>query len=172
MSASSKFAAKKLYEVTTGAMYESESTQSMWAYSVHYEEKVTSGRMRMTIQKISASEVIEALGGSMTDETQQKVVGYTVQAFLERWSQTNGWMHVIDWMGNPSSSFVEIENQLYEMFKSFVTGTVADIDITEPFPDYDPFPPQRPGKQKTSKTKNPESNKPKKEEPPLDFEWI
>ena len=109
MSASSKFAAKKLYEVTTGAMYESESTQSMWAYSVHYEEKVTSGRMRMTIQKISASEVIEALGGSMTDETQQKVVGYTVQAFLERWSQTNGWMHVIDWMGNPSSSFVEIE---------------------------------------------------------------
>ncbi len=172
MPASSKFAAKKLYEVTTGAMYESESVQSMWAYSVQYEEKLNTGRMRMTIQKVSAAEVIEALGGSMTEETQQKIVGYSVQAFLERWSQTNGWMHVIDWMGNPSSSFIEIENDMYEMFKSFVTGTVADISEKEPYPDYDPFPPPRTGKPKSVKTNDEPRVKPKKTDPEPDFEWI
>ena len=60
---SATFTAKKLFETSTGSQYESESIQSLWAYSVEYNSKTRSGRFRISIQKVSAAEMIEALGG-------------------------------------------------------------------------------------------------------------
>ena len=166
-----KFAAKKLYEVTTGAQYESESIQSMWAYSVKYINKVTTGRFRMTMQKVSAAEMIEALGGSI-DQQQVDTVAYSISAYLEKWCPGKGWIHVIDWMGNPNSSFSEIESNLYDMYKAFVTGTEANIVNEDFFPSFDPdpFPPST--KPEAKKIIIPKPDVPPRSPSDSDFDWI
>ena len=170
MSENASFSAKKLYEQTTGAQFESESVQSVWAYSVKYKEKISTGRIRMTMQKVSAAEMIEALGGSLSAEDQSKISGYSISAYLEKWTSDKGWLHVLDWMGNPSASFVEIEQSLYEMYKSFVTGTVADLPNSMSFPDFDPFPPPRDPAVKKTPTPTKKKNTPEPKD--SDFDWI
>ena len=167
-----KFAAKKLYEVTTGSQYESESIQSMWAYSVKYINKTSTGRFKMTMQKVSAAEMIEALGGNV-DQKQNDLVAYSISAYLEKWVAGKGWIHVIDWMGNPNANFTEIEANLYDMYKSFVTGIEVNISSDDYFPAFDPDPFPPPAKPEAKKIKIPKPDAPRKPPPDdSDFDWI
>ena len=58
------------------------------------------------------------------------------------------------------------------MFKSFVTGMPADLEASDFFPDFDPFPPI--GKPKVNEyiKKNPVKSPPKPPPDDSDFDWI
>jgi hypothetical protein len=126
-----KFIKKKLFEVSTGKG--SGTTETMWAYSVLTEKVKSTGRYRIRISRMSAAEMIEALGATST-EKYTDIEGHSIQAYLEKWVET-GWIPCLDWLGAPSSNNAQIEKDLSDMFMAFVTGNPVELDY---FPDFTP----------------------------------
>ncbi|OUU74689.1 MAG: hypothetical protein CBC29_06055 [Methylococcaceae bacterium TMED69] len=137
---------RKLFQLSgAGEFTDPESYESMWAYSIRYPgtDHSTPGRYRIRITRMSAKDFIILMGGDPTDADPQ---GYSIQGLLEKWTN-NGWIHCLDWMGNPTSSNEEIESDLNEMFQAFTTGLPTDKNWEIP-----PRPPPRP-KRKDAKDK-------------------
>ena len=159
-----KFMKKKLFEVSTGRG--SGTTETMWAYSVATEKSKVTGRFRIRISRMTAAEMIEALGAN-PEEVPSDLSAQTIQAYLEKWTDT-GWIPCLDWLGDPSSDNYQIEKDLSDMFKAFITGNPAEIIAV---PD---FPPPRSYPKKTSAdvVKIPPSTPTSGSDDSPDFDWI
>ena len=116
-----EYCVKKLYHACSLAGPEnSESYESIWAYFIKYQLSSSSiaGRFRIRITKMSAVDFIAMMGGNPENVPPD---GFSIQGFVEKWTN-NGWIHCLDWLGNPETPNLEIESDLLEMFKSFTTG--------------------------------------------------
>lgn len=119
-----EYTVKKLYEVATGGNEESKTFESMWGYSLSYLGKVETGRVRIRITKMSASDFLAAFGKNPNDDeyAQAEYSGYSISGYLEKWHKNKGWIQCLDWLGEPDASNYLIEKDLLAMFKAFVTG--------------------------------------------------
>ena len=134
------FKTKCLFK-NSNATYGSDASaiESVWAY-IHGVEKKKTGRYRIRVTKMSASELIQM--GLAPEETPPEFYG--LQATLGSWHETNGWLPLFDWVGDPMSEISDIEKDLGKQFQAFVTG----ISLDETF-DFDlPKPPKKPKKKK------------------------
>jgi hypothetical protein len=131
-----KFMRKKLFEITTGKT--SGTTETMWAYSVSTESTTSTGRYRIRISRMTAAEMIEALGANPED-VPTDLTAHTVQAYLEKWHDT-GWIPCLDWLGAPSSDNYQIETDLSDMFQAFITGSPTYIESLPDFPPPKSYP--------------------------------
>ena len=102
--------------------------ESVWAYSVQYPgaDHRTPGRYRIRITKMTGAEFMAMMGQQI--DVEDISVEYSMQAFLEKWS-SEGWIHVLDWIGNPDSTSAEIEGDLNEMYQAFATGEPVGTDF-------------------------------------------
>jgi hypothetical protein len=119
-----EYTVKKLYEVATGGNEESKTFESMWGYSLSYLGKVDTGRVRIRITKMSASDFLAAFGKNPNDDeyAQEEYSGYSISGYLEKWHKDKGWVQCLDWLGEPDASNYLIEKDLLAMFKAFITG--------------------------------------------------
>lgn len=133
-----EYTVKKLYEVSTDTSEDSKTFESMWGYSLSYLGKVESGRVRIRITKMSASDFLAAFGKNPeADEYESAdLTGYSISGYLEKWQKEKGWIQCLDWLGEPDASNLRIEKELLDMFKAFVTGmpstVLIDDDPSEP----------------------------------------
>jgi len=189
-----EYTVKKLYEVSTGTSEDSKTFESMWGYSLSYLGKVDSGRVRIRITKMSASDFLAAFGKNPeADEYQTSdLSGYSISGYLEKWHTGQGWVQCLDWLGEPEASNLTIEKDLLDMFKAFVTGMPSTLLITPsdgPFSgnpkrsgssiDFSKYIEKPAGKSSPNKSdkdnSSPKANKkdPKKKQPSDDdFDWI
>ena len=134
-----EYKVKKLYEVATGGNEESKTFESMWGYSLSYLGKVETGRVRIRITKMSASDFLAAFGKNPNDDeyAQAEYSGYSISGYLEKWHKNKGWIQCLDWLGEPDASNYLIEKDLLAMFKAFVTGhpsvMLGGDDIPKPY---------------------------------------
>lgn len=165
------YKSKLLFRNTNGSFTRDASAiESVWAYLYGVESKTT-GRYRIRVTKMSAQELIAM--GLAPEETPPDFYG--LQANLDRWHDDHGWLPLFDWVGDPLAEIEDIEKDLGNQFKAFITG----ISITESFGfDLPPRPvPKVPtAKKKPFKVPPPEvevepEDKSKKCEPD-DFEWL
>ena len=158
---------------------QSEGLESLWAYSVVYpgSSQPTPGRYRIRVTKISVADAgriqinedmlpeLEGMGINPSD-----LQFFSVQGYVDQWS-SSGWIHALDWIGDPDDSIFEIEEELNQMFKSFVTA----IPIEEIEPGAVPTSPFFPGgsqpPRKKSKIRDQVGDKKEKADD-SDFEWI
>lgn len=126
---SAEYTVKKLYEVATGSSEDSKTFESMWGYSLSYLGKVETGRVRIRITKMSASDFLAAFGKNPeADEyASSDLSGYSISGYLEKWQKDRGWIACLDWLGEPEASNLTIEKELLDMFKAFVTGIPSEI---------------------------------------------
>ncbi len=137
-----EYTVKKLYEVSTGTSEDSKTFESMWGYSLSYLGKEDTGRVRIRITKMSASDFLAAFGKSPdADEyASSDLSGYSISGYLEKWQKDTGWIMCLDWLGEPDASNLTIEKELLDMFKAFVTGMPSSM-ISD-FPDEGPASPR------------------------------
>jgi len=83
---------------------------------------------------MSAQELIAM--GLAPEETPPEFFG--LQGSLDRWHETNGWLPLFDWVGDPTLEIRDIEKDLGRQFKSFITG----ISLEESFSFDLPKPPK------------------------------
>mgnify|MGYP001400932797 CR=1 FL=1 len=172
-----EFKVRKLFQLgasdTTGVP---ESYESVWAYSVRYPhtEYSTPGRYRIRITKMTAQEFITMMGGDPA--TIGPTEGYSIQGYIEKWTD-KGWLHCLDWIGNPDASYGEIEQDLNDMFQAFTTGVPTEKKWEAPVPPRPP-PIDRTGLKKPKftvvegdKPDPPQPASGSKDESP-DFDWI
>lgn len=131
-----EYTVKKLYEVSTDTSEDSKTFESMWGYSLSYLGKVDSGRVRIRITKMSASDFLVAFGKDPeADEYQTSdLSGYSISGYLEKWSVGQGWIQCLDWLGEPDASNLTIEKDLLDMFKAFVTGMPSTLLLPDDSP--------------------------------------
>lgn len=124
-----EYTVKKLYELATATSEDSKTFESMWGYSLSYLGKVESGRVRIRITKMSASDFLAAFGKNPeADEYETSdLSGYSISGYLEKWHNEQGWVQCLDWLGEPEASNLDIEKDLLNMFKSFVTGIPVSV---------------------------------------------
>ena len=112
------YKSKLIFRNTNGTYaQEASAIESTWAYLYGAEKKVT-GRYRIRITKMSAAELISM--GLAPEETPSEFYG--LQANLDKWNESIGWIPVLDWVGDPMASIDKIEKDLGKQFKAFVTG--------------------------------------------------
>lgn len=167
------YRSKCLFKNTNGTYgVEASAIESVWAY-IHGVEKKKTGRYRIRVTKMSASELIQM--GLAPEETPSEFYG--LQATLDRWHESNGWLPLLDWVGNPMSEISDIEEDLGKQFQAFVTG----VSLDESFGFDLPKPPKSPKKKKFKvpdvKTKYPElkdvsSDKVNKLPDGDEFDWL
>jgi len=138
--------------------------ESLWAYITLKGEVKRSGRYRIRITKFEASEMIAM--GMVEDGDIPPGMGFAIQGNLEEWHSDNGWIAVLDWVGNPDLPLSEIENQLNLQYQAFVTGSSLENDFS-----FDYKPPKNP---KVRNTAPPPSPKPVDTKPEIDddLDWI
>lgn len=138
-----EYQVRKLYNVSTSVGTSSETYESLWAYYIRYPKSETNlpGRFRIRITRMTAEEFIQLMG--MDTESVEPTSGYSIQAYLEKWSD-KGWLQCLDWIGAPDSTNNEIEADLTEMFKAFTTGQPANIKDVDPFSGPPSTPPRKP----------------------------
>ncbi len=131
---SAEYTVKKLYEVATGSSEDSKTFESMWGYSLSYLGKTETGRVRIRITKMSATDFLAAFGKNPdADEyASSDLSGYSISGYLEKWQQDRGWIQCLDWLGEPEASNLTIEQELLDMFKAFVTGMPSKILMDDP----------------------------------------
>ena len=131
---SAEYTVKKLYEVSTGSSEDSKTFESMWGYSLSYLGKVETGRVRIRITKMSASDFLAAFGKNPdADEyASSDLSGYSISGYLVKWQKDRGWVMCLDWLGEPEASNLTIEQELLDMFKAFVTGMPSKILMSDP----------------------------------------
>jgi len=140
--------------------------ESMWAYTIQYPgaDHRTPGRYRIRISKMTGAEFMSMMGHEL--EPEEIPIDYSMQAFIEKWG-SDGWIHCIDWIGNPNASNTEIEDDLNNMFKAFTTGEPVGADFYGTMGPPSPPKPKGPGPKKNSqdfpKTPPPSDS---------DFDWI
>jgi len=169
-----EYKSRRLFQLTASAHDGApESFESMWAYSIRYPhaEYTTPGRYRIRITRMTAAEFVLMMGGNPSDVENDGA--FTIQAHVEKWSD-KGWIHCLDWLGNPMADFPEIEQDLNDMFQAFTTGRPSEKNWDIGLPPK-PKPPSRPVPTtpnlkvvKGEKTEKPTSEK--GSDP--DFDWI
>jgi len=119
--------------------------ESVWAYSITYPKAIapTPGRYRIRVVKLDS----DALPMIDDEELENMNYSFSIQAYVERWSD-RGWLQCLDWIGDPDSTVEDIEDQLNDMYKSFILG--KPIEKTYESSSIPPLPPKRrPKKPKT-----------------------
>ena len=166
------YKSKLLFRNTNGTYSQDASAvESVWAYLYGTEQKTT-GRFRIRVTKMSAAELIAM--GLAPEETPPDFYG--LQANLDKWHDSHGWLPLFDWVGDPMAEINDIERDLGKQFESFVTG----LSLSESFGFDLPKPPKpkdRAGLKKPFKVPPPEitPEEPKEEakkSDPDDFEWL
>ena len=143
-----EFKRRCLYKITTpNEPNVPEIYESLWAYSIQYSSGAapTPGRYRIRITKMSGAEFMAMMGKEVDEDSAE--LEHSTQAYIEKWTPT-GWVHVLDWIGDPGMSPMEIEIELNEMYASFTTGEPLGKTFEA---DIGPRPPPR----KPDKTKTP-----------------
>ena len=131
----------------TNATYSTDASaiESVWAYLFGVETKKT-GRYRIRVTKMSAGDLIAM--GLAPEETPSDFYG--LQANLDQWHESHGWLPLFDWVGDPTSDIEHIEQDLGKQFQAFVTGVAMseafDFDLPKP-----PKPSKKPKKPKKFK---------------------
>ncbi len=165
---------KKLLFKNTNANYEREASavESVWAYLISSDpESKRTGRFRIRITKMSAAELVAM--GLAPEQTPADYYG--LQASLDKWNESVGWIALFDWVGDPNAEIYEIERDLCDQFEAFVTG----ISSREAFSFNPPKPPKEKKPKATLPTTKDDSEK-IEEEPSTtnesdsepDFEWL
>lgn len=165
-----EFKRRCLYKITTpNEPNIPEIYESIWAYSIQYKDgsTPTPGRYRIRITKMSGADLVAMINNSDAEEGTS--VDFSIQAYVEKWTST-GWIHALDWIGDPALSPAEIENELNEMYAAFTTGEPVGKDYQAPV--Y-PRSPNKPPKKKSPPNKRAEPH-PKSEDSSGDdpFGWI
>lgn len=113
-----KFNCRKLIEnidTTVGS-----TSETIWAYILETKKETKSGRYRVRISRFNRQQVALLSGGdvdSLPDEFQ-----FGLQASLDIFDMSNGWIPLLDWMGDPESSDKSIQRELNEQIQAFLTG--------------------------------------------------
>ena len=116
---------KLLFRNSNGTyLKEATSIESCWAY-LHGIELKTTGRFRIRITKMTGAELV-MMGLAPTEIPEDF---YGLQANLDKWQATEGWLPVLDWSGDPTADIDTIEQDLCNQFEAFVTG----IGVEEEF---------------------------------------
>jgi len=165
---------KKLLFKNSNANYEREASaiESVWAYLISTEpDSKRTGRFRIRITKMSAAELVAM--GLAPEQTPPDYYG--LQASLDKWNESIGWIPLFDWVGDPNDEIYKIERDLCDQFEAFVTG----ISSRESFSFDTPKPPKAKKPKATLPTK--EKDVEKLEDKPTDasesdsdpdFEWL
>lgn len=113
-----KFNCRKLIENTDETV--GSTSETIWAYILETKKETKSGRYRIRVSRFNRQQVALMSGGdidSLPDEFQ-----YGLQASLDIFDFSNGWIPLLDWMGDPESSDKSIQRELNEQIQVFLTG--------------------------------------------------
>tara|TARA_B100000989_G_scaffold296885_1_gene281125 strand:- start:642 stop:1145 length:504 start_codon:yes stop_codon:yes gene_type:complete len=166
------YKAKLLFRNTNAAYGQDPSAvESMWAY-LYGTEKKSTGRFRIRVTKMSAAELIAM--GLAPEETPADFYG--LQASLDRWNESHGWLPLFDWVGDPLSEINDIERDLGKQFEAFVTGiSLAEsfgFDLPKPPKPKDKASLKKPFKVPPPEITPDETKETTKKSDPDDFEWL
>lgn len=145
--------------------------EAIYAYMYGTDENKKAGRYRIRITKLTAEDMV-SMGMMSEDQSSIPEMVFGIQATLDLWRESVGWLSTLDWVGDPMSSVAQIEKQLNNQIKAFLTGN----SLEENFSFDLPIPP----KKKKTHQKPPDLKvvDGEKEEPPKkpteepDFDWI
>ena len=159
-----EFSRRCLFRQTLGDSAEASPVyESTWAYYMIYPGTLVPTPGRYRIRMVFGQE-------ANLNEMDDRFFIHS-HIFVEQWKQ-DGWMHCLDYFYDPSMklSILEIESDINEMFKSFITGhPLNEINSDESFDKWPGgFPPPEPQK-KHPKPKPGKGKSPIKEN---DFDWI
>lgn len=167
------YKSKLLFRNTNGSLgKEASAIESVWAFLYGTENK-KAGRYRIRITKMSAQELIAM--GLAPEETPSDYYG--LQATLDRWHESNAWLPLFDWVGDPTAEIEDIEKDLGKQFESFVTGIALDesfgFDLPKPPKPIKLPKSQKPTKQKDLPPEEPsETNNPEESSDDDDDLWL
>lgn len=114
-----KFNCRKLIENIDTSI--GSTSETVWAYILETKKTTKSGRYRIRISRFNRQQVAMLSGGdveSLPDEFQ-----FGLQASLDLFDFSNGWIPLLDWMGDPESSDKTIQRELNEQIQAFLTGS-------------------------------------------------
>tara|TARA_B100001057_G_C22812514_1_gene936034 strand:- start:531 stop:1025 length:495 start_codon:yes stop_codon:yes gene_type:complete len=160
---------KCLFRNTNGTWgKEASAVETVWAY-LHGVEKKSTGRYRIRITKLSGQELVAM--GLAPEETPPSFFG--MQANLDKWNESIGWIPCFDWVGDPESSMSKIEKDLNAQFRAFVTGISLEEDFSFDLPE----PPKKksvklPPKPKEEQKEDVLDEPSKDSDDDPDFEWL
>jgi len=134
-----KFNCRKLIEnvdTTVGS-----TNETIWAYILTTKKETKSGRYRVRISRFNRTQIAALSGGEvdgLPDDFQ-----FGLQASLDTFDFKNGWIPLLDWMGDPESSDKTIQRELNEQIQAFLTGAptskqkwtddqIGDLESDEP----------------------------------------
>ena len=166
------FKRRCLYRIKTeNGSGQPDMLESLWAYSFTYTgaSVATPGRYRIRITKFLGEEAYKLFGVDDPETLEAAEELFSLQAYLEKWTGDK-WAQCLDWMGSPDDPIEKIEQDLNEMYQSFITGLpIGDTVISPP-----PFIPRTPPKtSKKPKTIVPPPSKPDpSKDSGGDFDWI
>ena len=165
-----EFKRRCLYKITTpNEPNIPEIYESIWAYSIQYTDgsAPTPGRYRIRITKLTGEQFMAMLNEG--EDSENESLDYSIQAYIEKWTST-GWIHALDWIGDPALSPLEIEGELNEMYAAFTTGEPMGKTFEAPvFPSRPPKGPKKPKVNKRAEPHPKPTSAPADEDP---FGWI
>tara|TARA_Y100000034_G_C6639695_1_gene279570 strand:+ start:69 stop:578 length:510 start_codon:yes stop_codon:yes gene_type:complete len=112
---------------------EATAMESLWAYIYGTDEKKKSGRYRVRITKLDQNDM-ERMGMIFEEGVELPVASFGIQATLDIWHAEKGWLPTLDWVGDPNLPTLEIEKQINQQVRSFLTGISLDQDFQFDFP--------------------------------------
>jgi len=118
-----KFTCRKIIENNEKQMGTTQET--IWAYILKSDKDTKSGRYRIRITRFNADQ-LRMMSGNQDIEIPEGF-SFGLQANLDIWDFQNGWIPMLDWMGDPEiSSDREIQRDLNEQIQAFLTGAPSD----------------------------------------------
>jgi hypothetical protein len=96
------------------------TTETIWAYILKSKKDTKSGRYRVRISRFTREQL--RMISPDTEIEFPDGFQFGLQANLDIWDFTSGWVPMLDWMGDPETSDNNIIRQLNEQLKSFLTG--------------------------------------------------
>jgi hypothetical protein len=96
------------------------TNETVWAYTLKTSKEAKSGRYRIRISRYSREQIAAFAGGDV--DSLPEGFDYGLQASLDHFDFSNGWIPLLDWMGNPESTDKEIQRDLNEQIQAFLTG--------------------------------------------------
>jgi hypothetical protein len=121
--ANMKFTCRKIIENNEKQMGTTQET--IWAYILKSDKDTKSGRYRIRITRFNADQ-LRMMSGNQDIEIPEGF-SFGLQANLDIWDFQNGWIPMLDWMGDPEiSSDREIQRDLNEQIQAFLTGAPSD----------------------------------------------
>lgn len=107
--------------------------ESVWAYVITDDSGASkkAGRFRLRSSKFT-QEQMSAMG-LITESTDSDTSVFAVQGTTDLWTEQNGWLPCIDWIGTPTDTLLDIDELLLHQMESFLTGiNIKTTNVVQP----------------------------------------